>query len=156
MASQFISGSELGEQLCKLLGVDHKNVYRIVIDVRADSVPVIEVHRYLEAAQANPLVEGLKKLDAAGSLKKAIKFVSTGVPGGPNLMKQDDVAAERQVSAASIAYPTATVDCGVVRTGLVREIVEEMGKEAERKQKELAVEMVRDLPKQPRRGPEFL
>jgi len=66
----YAPGCRIGEDICKLLGIDHKNVYRLVIDIKADAVPTIEVCRFLETSEVASMEGGFRNLRNVAKVKE--------------------------------------------------------------------------------------
>ena len=60
MATDFVACTEVGPVLCKALGLDPHAVYRLVIDVAVNDMPMVYVQKHTVRNEIDAIVEGLR------------------------------------------------------------------------------------------------
>ena len=56
-------GNKVGEEVCKVLGLDSSNIAKVDILLHADSVGRIEITRFLESTELEGIKEVLEKYE---------------------------------------------------------------------------------------------
>jgi len=56
-------GNKVGEEVCKVLGIDSSNIAKVDILLRANDVARVEITRFLESTEVDQLKEVLEKYE---------------------------------------------------------------------------------------------
>ncbi len=56
-------GNKVGEEVCKVLGLDSNNIFKVEILLHAESVARVEITRFIESTELEGIKEVLEKYE---------------------------------------------------------------------------------------------